>query len=134
MTRTIKTKKEVFLKSYKATLGHISNACLKAGIGRTAYYEWFKDDPNFKEDIEHIDESFIDLAESALRKNIKAGMQKAVEFFLLNKKRNTYMNTVKNQISGLDGGPISVTLNEIVYKEPGKSKKKNNEEPTTLSK
>ena len=117
---TKQTKKQLFLKSYKSTLGHISNACTKINIGRQMYYDWLKADPAFKKDIENIDESFIDLAESALRKNIESGMQKAVEFYLCNKKKSSYTNTVRNQLSGLDG-PISVTLREIVYKGNSKT-------------
>ena len=126
MTVTVITKKGVFLKAYRSNLGHITKACEKINISRQAFYCWMKDDPIFKQKIENIDESFIDLAESALRKNIKSGMQKAVEFYLLNKKKKVYTNTVKSQLAGLDDGPINVTLNEIVYKKTGK---KNNETP-----
>lgn len=131
MTLTVITKKGVFLKAYRSNLGYVSKACEKISISRQTYYTWLKDDPIFKKKLENIDESFIDLAESALRKNIKSGMQKAVEFYLLNKKKKTYTNTVKNQISGLDGGPVSVTLNEIVYK---KDTKENKDKPVTLDK
>lgn len=31
----------------------------------------------------------------------------------------------KNELTGADGGPISITLNEITYKEPEKPVKKN---------
>ena len=36
----------------------------------------------------------------------------------------------KNQLTGADGGPLNITLNELIYgKEPGEAKKKDPETP-----
>jgi len=134
MKLTNLTKRQIFLKSYAKNFGHITNSCAKINISRQTYYDWIKADKQFKQDVDDINNSFIDLAESALKKNMDAGMQKAIEFFLCNKKKDTYSNTIKNQLSGADGGPVSVTLREIVYKVPEKTKKENNEKPKTLDK
>lgn len=40
----------------------------------------------------------------------------------------------KNELTGPDGSPLSVILRELVYKEPEKPIKKNNEQPETLNK
>ncbi len=133
MNKTKPTKKELFLRSYASNFGHITNSCIKIKINRASYYDWIKTDESFKKAIIDIDKSFIDLAESALRINIGTGMQKAIEFYLCNKKKDTYSNTIKNQLSGADGGPISITLNEITYKEPEKPTKKNIGESETLA-
>lgn len=64
--------KERFLKAYKASDGYISRACEKANISRTKVYtEWLKNDPSFKEKLEEIDESFVDLGISKLQGIIK---------------------------------------------------------------
>ena len=70
-TGTRGTKKELFLKSYAKTLGYISKACKKVNVGRRTYYNWLEDDPDFKQAVLDIDDSFIDLAETALRANIE---------------------------------------------------------------
>ena len=37
-----------------------------------------------------------------------------------------------NELTGLDGGPLNITLNELIYgKETGKSQKENNKDPET---
>ncbi len=128
------TKKELFIKSYTKTFGHITEACAKINISRQTYYDWSKADSVFSKAISDIDNSFIDLAESVLRKNIQSGMQKAVEFYLCNKKKKTYSNTIKNQLLGADDGSISVTLREVIYNVPGKPNKEDNEQPETLAK
>ena len=40
-----------------------------------------------------------------------------------------------NELTGADGGPLNITLNELIYgKEPEKSRKENNEKSETLGK
>ena len=100
------TKKVLFLKAYENNLGHITDSCKAVKISRNAYYEWLKDDPKFKQSIEDIENSFINLTECQLRKNVKKGIQKAIEFVLTNLKKDKYSNTVKNELSGTDGVPL----------------------------
>lgn len=73
-------------------MGNVSDSCEASNISRGTYYLWMKDDPEFAQKIAEIDESFVDLAESALRKNIKSGIQKAIEFALTNLKKDKYSN------------------------------------------
>ena len=40
-----------------------------------------------------------------------------------------------NQLTGADGGPLNITLNELIYgKEPEKTQKENNEDTENLDK
>jgi hypothetical protein len=87
------TKKEVFLKTFKNNYGHIADACECANIDRKTYYRWMEKYPQFAQQVKEIEESFIDLAECQLRKNIKRGIQKAIEFTLTNRARDKYSNT-----------------------------------------
>ena len=119
--RTRRTNKELFLVSYAKTLGHISNACKKINIGRQTYYDWIEDDPDFKQAIDNIDDSFIDLAESALRANIENKVQRAIEFYLCNKKKSQYTHTFRGELSGVGGEPIKYVI-EKTYQEPEKAK------------
>ena len=104
------TKKELFLEAYENTLGNISKACKSINIARRNYYYWIEKSTKFKQAIDEIDESFIDLAECALRKNVKKGVQKAIEFLLTNRKKDKYSNTVRNELTGKDGEPVNVNF------------------------
>lgn len=63
--QTERNKKAV-LETLKKSMGIISTACEKAGIGRTTFYEYMKTDPEFKAEVEAINERSIDFVESKL--------------------------------------------------------------------
>uniref|UniRef100_A0A6M3IF29 Putative terminase small subunit n=1 Tax=viral metagenome TaxID=1070528 RepID=A0A6M3IF29_9ZZZZ len=105
----IGTKKELFLKAYKVNMCNISKACEAVPINRKTFYRWIEN-INFKEQIKEIDESLDDMAECSLYKNVKSGMQKAVEFYLTNRKKDKYSNTNKTEHTGADGEPIKVNF------------------------
>ncbi len=70
----------------------INYACKKSGIGRTTVYRWMKEDELFKvrvDDAILVGRSvWVDMAESALLKNVKDGNMAAIKFFLIhNDKR-----------------------------------------------
>lgn len=58
------------IKSLKKTLGIVSHACEDADVGRTTYYQWLKDDEEFKQAVEDIEASAIDHVESKLMEKI----------------------------------------------------------------
>lgn len=123
---TKSTKKELFLKSYAKTLGHISNSCKAIKIDRGTYYNWMENDLDFKKAVLYIDDSFIDLAESALRTNIENKVQRAIEFYLCNKKKSQYAHTFRGELSGVGGEPIKYVI-EKTYQEPEKGEKEGKE-------
>ena len=85
-------KKKDFIEALRNNLGHISNACEAAKIGRRTYYDWIDKDKNFKEDVEHIQDSLLDLAESKLLENIENNENTAIIFYLKTKgKRRGYI-------------------------------------------
>ena len=71
---------------------NISKACEAIKTDRNTFYRWIEKDLKFKVKIAEVDESLIDMAECQLYKNVKSGMQKAVEFFLCNRKKDKYNN------------------------------------------
>ena len=68
MTKADKTniKKETMLKCLKQSMGIVSHACEKADVSRTAHYEWYNEDPDYAAQVDAINESCIDFAESKL--------------------------------------------------------------------
>lgn len=55
-------------------LGNVSEACVKAGIGRTTHYGWLQDDSAYKQAVEDMTEADLDFAESKLKERI-SGVQ-----------------------------------------------------------
>lgn len=83
----IKQIKADFLEALKASAGLVTQACKKVGIGsRKTLYEWRSKDPAFdaawEEASKEASEMALDLAESALMRNIQAGDTKAIKFYL----------------------------------------------------
>ena len=77
----------------------VSFACKKVGIARATYYRWFKDDREFREQIQevlhHGRENVNDLAEATLIKMIKNENFNATRFWLQhNKKRYVPVRTI----------------------------------------
>jgi len=68
---------------------NICRSCKAINIERKTYYDWLKKFPIFKQRIEEVKENLTDMVESQLLEN---GNQKAVEFYLINRKKNKYSN------------------------------------------
>jgi len=81
------TKKALFLRAYKNKMCSISRTCEAINITRKTYYNWLDKYPKFKEQVEEVKESLNDMVESQLLKNIENGNQKAIEFYLINRKK-----------------------------------------------
>jgi len=76
-----------FLEVLKSNLGLIASACLKFGISRQTYYNWYNSNKEFAEECENIIELNIDIAESALYDKIQNGDLTAIIFYLKTKGR-----------------------------------------------
>lgn len=62
--------KKLVLEALEAYHGIISDACRKVGISRQAYYDWLKNDPEFKAAADEIGETAIDFVEGKLFEKI----------------------------------------------------------------
>ena len=91
------TKKELFLEAYKNKMCNISSACKAVNIGRKTYYNWLKKFPIFKQQVVEVKGSLTDMIESQLLKKIENGNQRAIEFYLINRKKDKYskMHNIK---------------------------------------
>ena len=68
MTKSDKTdkKKEFMLQCLKQSMGIVSHACEKADTARATHYEWYNNDQDYAAQVDAIQESCIDFAESKL--------------------------------------------------------------------
>ena len=101
------TLKKNLLAALAKSLGNVSDACKKANISRTYFYELKKTDPDFFQAVEDISESAIDLTESAFLKQIQDGNTACIIFMLKTKGRKRgYVEVIEQQHTGKDGGSI----------------------------
>jgi len=79
--------KKAVLIALEKSLGVVTEACKQAGIGRTTFYEWLKEDKDFAVLVDDVQEIALDYAESQLFKNIGAGKEASLIFYLKTKGR-----------------------------------------------
>jgi hypothetical protein len=99
------TLKKAMVEAMKKSLGIISTACAEVGINRSTHYDWLRTDEDYKQEIEHIDESVIDFAESKLHKLIDGGDVASTIFYLKTKgKKRGFVE--RTELTGNEGQPI----------------------------
>ena len=98
-----KVRKKAMLNSMKSTLGNISVSAENVGISRATHYQWMKSDNNYKNEIIEINERVLDFVETALFKNIQAGKEASIFFYLKTKgKHRGYVETIHNLNTKID--------------------------------
>lgn len=75
-------KKKKFIQNLKDGFGVVAYACAKTNISRTTYYEWAKEDEEFKAQCDLIKEDTVDAVESKLFSAIGEGNITAIIFYL----------------------------------------------------
>ena len=112
-TNTLQTlqftdKKEKMLKSLEATIFNISESCKSAGISRTTYYNWLKDDPEFEEAVKYLEEGQKDFVESKLLDLIKEGNATAIIFYLKTRAKDRGY-TERHEIKDVNS-PVNIEI------------------------
>ena len=93
-------RQKKFLDALVDCGGNITAACLKSGVkSRNNIYEWMKK-PEFKAEVEAINESSLDYVESKLMTAIQNDNITAIIFYLKTKgKKRGYIETIENNIN-----------------------------------
>ncbi len=119
--------KEAILSHLEDTYGIVTEACKRAGIGRTIFYEWKKNDPVFAAAVDEIQDVALDFVEGKLFERINGvevikGVDKdgeeivyslppdtqAISLYLKTRgKKRGYIE--RTELTGADGGPVQVT-------------------------
>lgn len=108
MNKTEQHKKAI-LEALEKSLGIVTTACKKVGIGRTQYYQWLKDDKEFAKQVEDIENIAIDFAESQLHQQIGDGNTSATIFYLKTKgKKRGYIERSDINVSSDDRIKIDI--------------------------
>ena len=78
-------KKDTLIQALENSLGIVSTACNRTGISRSSYYKWYKEDEEFRQKVDDIDNVKLDFVESKLFKNIENEKEKSIIFYLQHK-------------------------------------------------
>ena len=109
MNKTEQHKKAI-IEALEKSLGIVTTACKKVGIGRTQYYQWLIDDKKFSEEVDDIQNIALDFAESQLHKQIGDGNTSATIFYLKTKgKKRGYIERSELDVSTDDRIQIQIT-------------------------
>lgn len=104
-------KKKALIEALEKSLGVVTTACKKVGVGRTMFYEYMKD-ALFAKQVDDISNIALDFAESQLHKQIQDGNTAATIFYLKTKgKRRGYVE--RQEITGAEGLPNDIKI-EII--------------------
>lgn len=91
------TLKKAMLEALEKSLGIVTTACKIVGIDRGTHYNWLKDDEDYRDAVNGIEDIAIDFAESNLHKLIQSGDTASTIFFLKTKgKKRGYIERVEN--------------------------------------
>jgi len=94
--------KKAMIAALEKSLGIVTTACKKVGIGRTTFYDWIKEDKEFAKEVNQIQDIALDFAESQLHSQIGDGSTAATIFYLKTKgKKRGYVE--RQEITGIEG-------------------------------
>tara|TARA_Y100000114_G_C11736912_1_gene316711 strand:+ start:111 stop:467 length:357 start_codon:yes stop_codon:yes gene_type:complete len=104
MSKPNKTEhsKKAMIAALEQSLGVVTTACKKTGIGRTTYYDWYNSDPEFKRAVDDVQNVALDFAESQLHRQIAENNTSATIFYLKTKgKGRGYVERTEH--TGIEG-------------------------------
>ena len=87
-------------------LGIVTNACKEVGIARQTHYEWYAEDPKYKNAVDDISEVALDFAEEMLFEQMRKKDTTAIIFYLKTRgKSRGYIEKVDHGII-FDSPPV----------------------------
>jgi hypothetical protein len=108
MSRSDDTKQRL-LEALEASLGVVTTACKKAGVGRTIFYNYLATDVEFRRAVQDVQNVAIDFAESKLHELIMNGSAPATIFYLKTKGRDRgYVE--RHEVTNVDREPFIVKV------------------------
>ena len=85
MTTKSDIHKKAMIEALEKTLGIVTPACEMVGISRQTHYRWLEEDPEYKANVQSMDDLALDFAEPALPEQIKDGTPSSTMFYLKTK-------------------------------------------------
>ena len=102
---SIEHRKRAVIAALESSLGIVTTACQKVGVGRTQFYNWMKSDEDFARQVKDIENIAFDFVESQLFRQIQENNVQATMFYLRTKGKNRGYSE-RTEITGLNGEPL----------------------------
>ena len=80
--------KRALVEAMTKSLGIVTQACKAVGVDRRTYYDWYAKDPEFKKEIDDIQNVALDFVEGQLFKQINKGEISSTIFYLKTKGKS----------------------------------------------
>lgn len=113
----LKGKKKAMYDALYTSLGNVTSAVDKTGIGRATHYYWMNKDPVYKEAVDNLEEVTHDFVYNALMKKIREGDTTSIIFYCKTKMKDKgFTEKQEIQHSG-QAGTISVDDFKQAFKE-----------------
>jgi hypothetical protein len=107
-------RKALFITALQESMGIISMAAENAGVARSTVYEWMKNDPDFKAQVEDVNDIALDYVESKLFENIENNDTSCIQYYLSRKgKKRGYVEKAELDINDERGKIKRVTINVL---------------------
>ena len=108
-------RKEKVLKALENHTGLVTYAAKAAGISRATFYQWKRDDPEFAEAVEEIEEAALDEVENVVYDMILKEHNPAVTIFYLKTKgkKRGYIERREIEMNTGDLSSLRDTMNEL---------------------
>ena len=119
MDKSRHIKKEALLNALEKSLGVVTIACKTAEIPRSTYYKWLKEDEEFKQQVQELENVALDFAESQLHQQISDNSTAATIFYLKTKGKSRGY-TEKAELDVTSGGK-SISEIKIQVIDTGKN-------------
>lgn len=111
--------KEKLLEALEKSLGIVTLACKEVGISRNQFYNYYKEDEEFKSAVDAIDEITLDFVEHQLLTAIKQGDKASIMFYMKYKARKRgYIDSIRSEGNVDVSGDINIKV-EFIEKEKG---------------
>lgn len=117
-TRT-QERKQAVIKALQQSLGIVTTACINAGVSRSQFYEWLKNDKEFAMAVEDVEDLQCDFVEGKLLQNVKGNDTQSIIFYLKTKgKRRGYTERTEVVADITSGGKAFAGFSSVLPHYP----------------
>jgi len=107
-------KKKRLVQTMYSQLFNVERACEAAGCSVASYYTWYRKDPVFAEKVDSVRDRIVDVAESALLKNVMAGKEQSIMFTLRSKGKHRGWGDSVSVVQTIEPIDVSIVKDEIM--------------------
>jgi len=107
-------RKEMFITYYQKSLGSVKATCEKIGISRETYYDWMRNDPNFKMSIKGCWRQKLEDVEQLANNEMMKGNASLIRHFL-DRRHPDYMPKLKVMAPAMGEKSLEEEFDEMEF-------------------